>query len=60
MKTLNLIASQGKYKFVPDVEPLPVADQDKQLLELIKLYRPQEEAYFTKVKRKEFAMNCTI
>ncbi len=33
------------------------ASQATDLLELIKLYRHQEEAYFAKIKRNEFALN---
>lgn len=63
MRTLNLIAIQAKYlvepavvhKTVTDQAPAPGSDQLRNLVEVVKLYRHQEQAYFEKIKRKEFA-----
>ncbi len=38
-------------------QPNPDIEQCRQLLQLIRLYRQYEEAWFEKIKRKEFAVN---
>lgn len=60
MKTLSTIQAMQKWRLAnqaPDASPdhPPVPDQVRQLLEVVRLYRKQEEDYYSKVKRKEFA-----
>lgn len=55
MRTIKIIPLQNKQ--TPEVEIFPSREMDKltELLRLIKLYRHQEEAFFDKIKRSEFA-----